>query len=136
MSPATSVDIAHKIGKVQVPPQIARTTDQGTTAPVTALSAGAVEPSVPSPGSLTEPRPGWQRRALCAGMTERFFPDRMRRDQVRTAKNLCLQCPVRTECLEMALGFDTDRHGIFGGLTPRERRLIRESRSQDQAGHR
>lgn len=36
------------------------------------------------------------------------------------AVQLCMACPVRTQCLEFAYRTD-QRHGIWGGLTPSQR---------------
>jgi hypothetical protein len=48
--------------------------------------------------------------------------------QVRLAKALCKGCPERITCLEDCLEYEAlsweDRHGIFGGLTPNERRKL------------
>lgn len=42
----------------------------------------------------------------------------------RTAKQRCMGCPVRLECLADALQCACD-YGVWGGLTERERRAIR-----------
>lgn len=42
----------------------------------------------------------------------------------KVAKSICQRCPVRTECLRYALEEPVD-HGIWGGLTERERRRLR-----------
>jgi len=39
------------------------------------------------------------------------------------AKQLCAQCPVRTECLAEALGSNIE-WGVWGGMTERERRAL------------
>lgn len=44
------------------------------------------------------------------------------------AKAICAGCEVRDECLEGADERD-ERHGIWGGLTPTERRRIRRVRT-------
>lgn len=38
----------------------------------------------------------------------------------RQAKRICRECPVRRQCLEYAMDEPVD-HGIWGGLTERER---------------
>ena len=42
----------------------------------------------------------------------------------REAKKVCLSCEVRSECSEYALAND-ERFGIWGGLSERERRKLR-----------
>ena len=44
------------------------------------------------------------------------------------ARAICRGCDVSRECLTYALRFNID-HGMWGGLTPRERRRIRRSRA-------
>lgn len=71
----------------------------------------------------------WQRDGLCRNVgTVMFFgaetedpPVRARR--IDQAKRLCRRCPVATECLDHALTH-AERHGIWGGLTTRERRKV------------
>jgi WhiB family transcriptional regulator, redox-sensing transcriptional regulator len=46
--------------------------------------------------------------------------------QAEQAKAVCARCPVRERCLEYALDNGLD-HGIFGGTTETERRLLRRS---------
>jgi WhiB family redox-sensing transcriptional regulator len=76
--------------------------------------------------SIGEPRPGWWFSALCRGVDpELWFPDRG--GDTRPAKEVCRGCPVRTECLEYALG-NSERFGIWGGLSERERRALRQFR--------
>ncbi|MDO3400282.1 WhiB family transcriptional regulator [Mycolicibacterium neoaurum] len=71
----------------------------------------------------------WQRYGLCRNVgTKMFFgaeiedpPVRARR--IAQAKRLCRRCPVAAECLNHALTH-SERHGIWGGLTTRERRKV------------
>ncbi len=51
-----------------------------------------------------------------------FFPGRG--ESARPARQVCAACPVRQQCLDYAI---TNRigHGIWGGLTERERRALR-----------
>jgi WhiB family redox-sensing transcriptional regulator len=68
----------------------------------------------------------WQNQANCLGLDPvLFFPERG--ESTREAKRVCAGCAVREECLEYALdeGF---RHGVWGGLSERERRPIRRQR--------
>lgn len=69
----------------------------------------------------------WQADALCAQTDpEAFFPEKG--GSTREAKKICTSCDVRADCLEYALQND-ERFGIWGGLSERERRKIRRSRS-------
>lgn len=47
----------------------------------------------------------------------------------KLAKDVCLRCPVRLACLEWAMDIEAGvprefRHGVYGGLGPRERFLL------------
>lgn len=44
---------------------------------------------------------------------------------VLAAKEICKKCPVKVECLEWALSHN-EPFGIWGGLTPSERRRIKK----------
>lgn len=57
----------------------------------------------------------------------RFFPHDGA--GVETAKLVCKQCPVRTECLDHALLNRID-HGVWGGCSERERKRILLRRRQ------
>ena len=64
--------------------------------------------------------PAWTEQALCAQIDgDMFFPD----DGAKRidVKRVCRGCPVRAECLDMAIA-NNEPHGLWGGLTPRERR--------------
>jgi WhiB family transcriptional regulator, redox-sensing transcriptional regulator len=68
------------------------------------------------------PQP-WAGEALCAQTDpEIFFPDKG--GSTREAKAVCARCPVAAECLEYALA-TSERFGIWGGLSERERRTLR-----------
>ena len=63
----------------------------------------------------------WQDDALCAEVgPDLFFPDDGA--SARPAKSICADCPVAAQCLELGM---TVSDGIFGGLTPKERRDLR-----------
>ncbi|CAN5548727.1 hypothetical protein BH24ACT26_BH24ACT26_07460 [soil metagenome] len=51
-----------------------------------------------------------------------------RRSREEDAKRVCLQCEVKRECLEYALG-TREPYGIWGGLTEIERRTRLHRRS-------
>ena len=79
---------------------------------------------------------GWQWRAACRGEDSGlFFPpgelenkdQRLARE--RKAKGICAICPVRIECLEYAVRI-REPHGIWGGLTELERRLLIRERDR------
>ena len=72
----------------------------------------------------------WQLRAACRGPESALFfppttPERKDERDLREAKAkaICGECPVQTECLDYALGI-REPHGIWGGLTEAERRLL------------
>ena len=76
----------------------------------------------PSLGELVI-RPAWQRDALCRDFPEiDWFPERGQ--PTEPAKAICERCTVRTECLDFALA-GGEVHGIFGGLSGRQRRALR-----------
>jgi WhiB family redox-sensing transcriptional regulator len=82
-------------------------------------------------------RAGWQHSAACRDEDpELFFPVSdigPGAQQVKQAKAICAQCPVRSACLEYALDNGLD-YGIFGGATERERRdLARRSHGASAA---
>jgi WhiB family transcriptional regulator, redox-sensing transcriptional regulator len=55
--------------------------------------------------------------------------------QVDEAKRVCLACPVRTRCLEWALGQEI-LSGIWGGTTEGERRALCQAAGAARAGMR
>jgi WhiB family redox-sensing transcriptional regulator len=69
-------------------------------------------------------------QAACRGAgPEWFFPDdhpegAQADDAYDRARAVCTTCPVRLPCLGWALG-RRERHGMWGGLTPAERRSLR-----------
>jgi WhiB family redox-sensing transcriptional regulator len=65
----------------------------------------------------------WRYRAACHGADlEVFFPGRG--ESAEPARQICAPCPVREACLDYALGHGI-AHGIWGGLTERDRRALR-----------
>lgn len=62
-------------------------------------------------------------QALCAQTDpEAFFPEKG--CSTEPAKAICRECPVQAECLRWALASD-QRHGVWGGLSDRERYALR-----------
>ncbi|MFE2479731.1 WhiB family transcriptional regulator [Streptomyces sp. NPDC001194] len=53
--------------------------------------------------------------------------------QIRAAKELCAGCPVREECLAIAVRSD-ESDGIWGGTTPIERRRMRVQLARMEQG--
>lgn len=78
-------------------------------------------------GGPSELDSDWLTRAICANVHPDTFTGPFGPTGVRTAKAICRMCPVRTDCLEFALGSDSVR-GIWGGLTQNERNKLREAR--------
>src|SRR5580704_12066609 len=73
---------------------------------------------------------GWQSRANCMGVDpELFFPERG--SSTREAKEVCRGCVVRDECLEYALA-NSEKFGIWGGMSERERRRLRRQRAMQR----
>jgi len=73
----------------------------------------------------------WRRRAACLGQpTERSFPEDT--NHYRHIVRLCEGCVVKRACLDEALQVpvSADRYGVFGGLTPPQRRRLRLEREQ------
>jgi WhiB family redox-sensing transcriptional regulator len=67
--------------------------------------------------------PAWMSQGLCAQTDpEAWFPEKG--GSTRAAKQICLSCDVRDECLAYAIEHG-ERFGIWGGLSERERlRLV------------
>ena len=64
---------------------------------------------------------------LCAGMDpDLWFPENSATATGTTAKRVCLQCPLLEPCREH--GIRHERHGIWGGLSERDRRQVRRER--------
>lgn len=85
---------------------------------------GFVYSEVPVPGD-------WVARAVCRGCdTDLFFGGKGDRFATTTAKEMCGRCPVVRECRDYGL-----RHcmkGIWGGLTERDRQLLRTRRRVEE----
>ena len=64
----------------------------------------------------------WRELAACRGTDlEVFFPERG--ESAEPARRVCAACPVRQPCLDYAIS-NRITHGIWGGLTERERRAL------------
>jgi len=74
------------------------------------------------------PRPAWYDEAVCRGANPRlFYVDTGDLTAARNARAMCAVCPVQPQCLEYALVND-EQHGIWGGTTWRERKVMRVRR--------
>ena len=72
-------------------------------------------------------RPAWQARANCRGLDpDIFYPTRGVR--LGEVKAVCAGCVVREDCLEYALA-NGEKFGIWGGVSERQRRLMRKRRA-------
>lgn len=76
----------------------------------------------------------WRERANCINHPKvLFFPEKATTDAVwDEAKAICSACVVRDDCLAFALSFEEmdDRWGMYAGLTPHERAVIRNARNR------
>lgn len=69
----------------------------------------------------------WMVDAACRDAdTNLFFVDRGA--SITAARQLCADCPVRDTCLDYAIA-DNLPFGIYGGLTPKERRALNRPRA-------
>jgi WhiB family transcriptional regulator, redox-sensing transcriptional regulator len=79
----------------------------------------------------------WMDKAACLGQDpDDWFPDHtsdytITIDALRVCTTLC---PVKAECLEMALteGFE---HGIYGGMRPEQRKQLKNQRKREKRKH-
>jgi hypothetical protein len=82
------------------------------------------------------PRKGWEHEAACRDMDRGpFFTN-----NPGFVKTVCEHCPVADDCLVFVLRTEPEeramRHGVFGGMSPRERhRLARLLRGAGVALH-
>jgi WhiB family redox-sensing transcriptional regulator len=94
---------------------------------------------------ITKASLDWQRYGKCVGApSEWFFPERLDKQTdseksihvakcISSAKALCAQCPVKSECLDFALKtMDLGNYGVWGGTTPGQREAIREAFRQER----
>lgn len=83
----------------------------------------------PEASGIAAMDPGLWDGALCAQTDpEAFFPEKG--ESPREAKRLCnSDCPIKEQCLETAIARN-ERHGIWGGLSPRERDKIVRDRDE------
>jgi len=101
--------------------------------------AETVEPDEPTPLKVTVvgtiqlpeaalPMGPWVKHAACKGVdTNLFYPERG--EPTRHALEVCKPCTVKAECLQYAID-NSERWGVWGGMTERQRRRIRSDRYQ------
>jgi WhiB family redox-sensing transcriptional regulator len=83
----------------------------------------APEPRHRTPALPVPALAGWRYRAACRGADLRvFFPGRG--EPAEPARQICARCPVRQPCLDYAISHGIV-HGIWGGLSERDRRTLR-----------
>lgn len=81
------------------------------------------------------PRPGrWVEQAACRVVNPDVFYDR-RPNFTAAARDICADCLVQAECLDYALACESldpyGGHGIWGGLTGKERNRLRRQLNND-----
>jgi WhiB family transcriptional regulator, redox-sensing transcriptional regulator len=67
----------------------------------------------------------WYDDAACQGLG---FTDFFDGDALAAGRRICVSCPVRAKCLQFAINNGITA-GIWGGLTPAERRSARLPRA-------
>jgi WhiB family redox-sensing transcriptional regulator len=91
---------------------------------------GAAQQAHPANGAdanvdLGDAKQRWREDAQCRGLDLRlFFPENDEGPEAEDARSVCAECPVVADCLAYALSAK-ESYGVWGGTTPRERRLIR-----------
>ena len=82
--------------------------------------------------------PDWRQHAACLGQDSLFFdlvdePFTARQQRTASAKAICQDCPVLTECRESALRLG-EPYGIWGGLSELDRARLLGVRTLRYAG--
>ena len=76
---------------------------------------------------------GWQEDAACRGTGPAlFYAKRGATEDTEAARAICNACPVRVECLAHAVEHK-EYHGMWGGLSQRERKRRRSPRYREAA---
>ena len=73
----------------------------------------------------------WRAEGLCAAKDPDIWFS-VGAVEHKYAKTICRQCPVQAECLRYAMEAPVE-HGIWGGMTERERRRARRKRDSSAA---
>ena len=75
---------------------------------------------------------GWRSRSACRGLPSNMFVSSdMTRAEELAAKRICAGCVVVANCLSYAM-VNSVQLGIWGGLTPDERRPMRRRWLEDR----
>lgn len=78
-------------------------------------------------------RDDWKLLGACRDLSpDMFYPGSFDYETVIQAKRVCAVCPVLAVCREVGLG---EQHGVWGGMTERERRRERVLRGRRQVQH-
>lgn len=86
-----------------------------------------------------EPRPDWRDHAACLGKDpEDWFPvseleSGIALAHIESVKAICSECPMAGSCLSWALETQ-QQHGIWGGLTVKERANLKRSHNRKPRG--
>ncbi|MCP2276235.1 WhiB family transcriptional regulator, redox-sensing transcriptional regulator [Nocardia amikacinitolerans] len=87
-----------------------------------------MRPTREKPLQLPAPRAeawAWQMHATCRAYDVNDFYDTGHESRkMLAAKKICADCPVLTRCRDHAVAAN-EPHGIWGGMTPRERARYR-----------
>ncbi len=79
----------------------------------------------------------WESQAACLTSDPDLFfpigPAGPALQQIERAKAICARCPVRCECLQLALATH-QVHGVWGGTSEKERQLLRSRGPNDTRG--
>lgn len=76
-------------------------------------------------------RPAWMADAACREHPELdFFPSRGQ-TRLTDLRDVCRGCLVRTECLDFSID-SREMFGVWGGLSERERRKVRQLRNRER----
>ena len=79
----------------------------------------------------------WSRAACSTADPELFFPISSSGPavyQAKRAKAICARCEIRQACLDYAIDAGPIQ-GVWGGMTERERRLLRQRGHRERARH-
>jgi WhiB family redox-sensing transcriptional regulator len=90
----------------------------------------------PANGALDDTAPAygeWMLKSACIDQPVTVFFPRRKSEQARAAR-ICAKCPVRVECLNVAVPH-AHLLGIWGGCTEKERRALRKDSPHDMASN-